>query len=182
MAIGVYLGIRAAYVPELASDAQALHESVDRALSQLRQRSLVDPDPAPALRKASRTTRETHTKEELEELADYAGEDRPHTRLLMINPYRLVYVPREIGRPIALDREEKLGKKTLKIMMGSSGALHRELRSFATEIDVRLNRDGALEDAVASELDAEDGIRAVWLSLFEAARVSTEKDLPICLG
>jgi hypothetical protein len=186
MAIEVYLGIRAAYVDTRA--AEAMLDSVGRALASMKLKPIEDPDPAPALGEISRTKITVHTAAELQNLGDYAGEDRPHAQLLHSHPYRLVYVPRGFRMPLELDRQEDLGKKKLKVALGSSIALLRELSSFATDIDIPLTREGKLDDAEAKKWgtpptgEDEPDIRHVWLTMLEAARLSTERDLPICLG
>lgn len=84
------------------------------------------------------------------------------------------YVPVDVDEPLFLQRGDKVE------VVGSSHGLLAELRRCAPALGIGLEDDGSLSDAEASRLDEDVAERrgafttetTVWLTLFEACRVS----------
>jgi len=73
-------------------------------------------------------------------------------------------------------------------LLGSSFRLREELVRIAPRLGIRLEKGGlsnAEAERLAQEIDTEEGLwieKAVWLSLFEAARLSIEHRTAICFS
>jgi hypothetical protein len=111
-----------------------------------------------------------------------------------VNPYRVVYVPRQLRTPEATSHEEEIWGQTVAINVGSSTLLFEELLDMANPLGIPLS-NGKLIDLVAGTIDnleplnegetdvtlIED-LRTAWLLLHEAARFSIDLDVPLTLA
>jgi len=93
------------------------------------------------------------------------------------------YLPIEFNKVIVDDEDRILGG-----MLGSSFVLLKELQAAAPALDIRLV-NGQLSDEEAqkinSAVEAESPLwieKAVWLSLFEAARLSIQHRTAVCFN
>ena len=111
-----------------------------------------------------------------------------------MNPYRVVYVPRQLQIPETTSHHEQIWDQTVAINVGSSTLLFAELLDLAKVLGIPLASGKLLDDVaqkidsmeplVAGETDGEliEDLRTAWLLLHEATRVSIDLDVPMTLA
>ena len=135
-----------------------------------------------------------HGGRSLARLGELAGARNPHLHLLALNPYRVVFVPRELRVPATTSHLEQIWDQTVAISVGSTLQLMAELLAVAPRLGIRLT-DGALPDDVAqriddleplspgeSDVELIEDIRTAWLLMHEAAKLSIDLDVPLALA
>jgi hypothetical protein len=129
----------------------------------------------------------------LGEMAE-AALDSKHAALLDINPYRLVFLPRDLDKPLYTEHTETIWGSEVGIIAGSVEGLLEELRELAPELGIPID-DGRLTDDIAGRIDRAEPLvdgeddwdlvengRTAWLAVYEAARLARDHGIALCLA
>lgn len=200
MSVGFFLGIAHSYSDQAQHDAADLIEAINRGLSERGLAAYEDPDvPLDAFHQHERLGRSSldhHSAKMIARLGEMAAEsfDATWAELLDVNPYRLVFLPRELDEPIFTDHTEEIWGSDVGIIAGSLDGLLEDLRQLAPELDIPIDGD-RLSDHTAARIDRADPLldseddedlvnngRTAWLAVYEAARVARENDVALCLA
>jgi hypothetical protein len=200
MSVGLFLGIANSYTQAAQDDAQSLLEAINLGLVERGLAPYEDPDVAPDAfyenHKLGRSSLDHHSAKMIARLGEMAEDafDATDAGLLEINPYRLVFLPRDLDEPLLTDHIETIWGSDVGIIAGSLDGLLDDLRRLATELGIPLD-DGELTDDIAHRIDdceplvddeddwdlVENG-RTAWLAVYEAARIAREHDVALCLA
>jgi hypothetical protein len=199
VSVGFFFGIRHSFIPEAHDQARRLHEAVNDVLASNGLPPVDDPeeDPDPRGGEAGalgRSGLDHHGSRALAHLGQLAGRSHPHLHLLAVNPYRVVFVPRDLRAPATTSHREQIWDRTVAINVGSSRRLLAELLDMAAGLGIPLS-NGTLPDDVArrigdfeplspgeSDVQLIEDTRTAWLLLHEVARLSIDLDVPLCLA
>ncbi len=114
-------------------------------------------------------------------------------QLIASNPYRVSFVPMDFDAPLPTDYTEVIDGSQVRIWVGSTPALRRELRAMAPSLSIPLDSD-ELSAEVAQRIndyeplsEEDDGSlaedeRPAWLLLYEGARLSVEHGVALSLA
>jgi hypothetical protein len=199
VSVGVFFGIRHSFISEAQEQGRRLHAAVNDVLTRNKLRPVDDPEDDPDPRggdagAVGRSGLDHHGARSLARLGELAGEASPHLHLLALNPYRVVFVPRQLRLPATTKHLERIWDQTVAISVGSTQQLLAELLSLAPRLGIEL-ANGALPDDVARRIDDLEPLspgesdtelientRTAWLLMHEAARLSIDLDVALALA
>jgi len=199
MSVGVFMGIHPSYRGDALDVAQDLIAAVNAALAPFGVPPYEDPPKHLDVyvhHRFGRSALDHHGAEAFEGLAGLAttrGVHAAHLALLTINPYRVAFLPSDFAAPVETDHTERIAGEQVRIWVGSSPRLLRELEDMAPLLGIALER-GELPDRIADAINeleplvegeepglAEDA-RTAWLLLFEGARMSCKHGVALSLA
>lgn len=200
MSVGFFVGIANSYTDDAQDDANALIESINRELAERKvepyEEANVLADAFYKHNKLGRSSLDHHSAKMIAKLGEMAAEQFGATDagLLDINPYRLVFVPRELDEPLYTDHTETIWGSEVGIIAGSLDGLLEDLRRLAPTLGIPLD-DGEITDQTAGRIDRAEPLvageddwdlvengRTAWLAVYEAARIARQNDIALCLA
>ncbi|MGM0558466.1 MAG: hypothetical protein ACQEVA_18925 [Myxococcota bacterium] len=200
MSVGLFLGIKNSYTDTAQDDARKLIEAINEGLSERGVDTYDDPDVAAdayyANNKLGRSSLDHHSAKMIARLGEMANDafESTHASLLDVNPYRLVFLPQELDKPLMTDHTETIWGSEVGIIAGSVDGLLAELRELAPELGIPLDGE-RLTDQTAGRIDRAEPLvdeeddwdlvengRTAWLAVYEAARLAREHDIALCLA
>lgn len=195
MSVGLFMGIRASYIPEAQHLASAYLEAINNALRDAGLDEYREPLSPPSVYQEGlfgRSALDHHSAPNLVRLAHLAGRlgNATHARLLEVNPYRVAFVPIAFAKPLPTSYSERIAEDWAGIWVGSAPAFWRELVSLAPALGIPLEGT-ELSRPVAERInaceplqegDATAGVeddRTSWLLVFEGARLAVEHGIAL---
>jgi len=155
----------------------------------------VDPPDVYVGSKFGRSSLDHHSASCLVAVAELEGGEpgAGHLSVISLNPYRMVFLPIPLDRPIITEHVETIARQEVGIWLCSSIGLLDAIRRAAPKLGIPLD-DGVLSDAVAEQIDdfaplydgddcslSEDE-RTAWLLLYEGARLSIAHGVALTLA
>jgi hypothetical protein len=199
VSVGFFIGVRESFTEDAQQAAEALLEAVNAELAHLGLPLYDEPRELPDVYDGAlfgRSALDHDSARLIVDLATRATAATPSPQLerLIQNPYRVVFVPREFEVPVETGFEDRIGGEIYRIWCGSSPRLWRETLRSADVFGIPLTA-GALKDETARHINeyealgAGDGraeelgdLRTTWLTLHEAARLSSTTGVALCLA
>jgi hypothetical protein len=198
MSTGLFMGVRESFTEEAQDGAKALLKAIDHALVKNGLGPYFDPEPIPNVYNGHLFGRSALDHHSSRVLADIAGREvqskqTPNLSLIRDNPFRVVFVPADLKRPVETSYRERIAGDLVSIWMGSLDGLLRELSWLAVDLGIPM-QDGRVTDEIAiaindfKVLNASDSSeliedhRTAWLALYEGARLASANGVALTLA
>jgi hypothetical protein len=186
MSIGMFLGVKPAFLPEAEASANEFLKAINEVLLRAGHATYREPStlPNPYIgARFGRSATDHCVADDLVALSGYCSPEAQCSQLdaLAANPYRIAFMPMSFSRPIETTYTENIGGEETPIWIGSSPVLADELEIAAVALRVPLSA-GRLDDEIAEKINAfeafgdddpcEPSHRIAWLMVYEGCRLS----------
>ena len=157
MSVGAFMGIRASFVDDAREAADSLVAACQLALQENGFPRYQDPEEPPDVYtgfKFGRSSLDHHAAARLVEVAELADVEleASHLGVISLNPYRMVFLPVALPRPVLTGYIETISGQEVAIWLCSSFGLLDGVLKAAPKLGIPL-KDGMLSDEIAAKID-----------------------------